>query len=77
MSQSDTGYNVWGVIASVLSLLTFISVIANNLPAAQARIFDSTLADTRCVLYGYVEAGCLDDILITQAMLQLSRYASA
>ena len=73
MSQSDTGYNVWGVIASILSLLAFISAIVNGVPIVQARIFDSTLVDTQCVLYGFVEDGCLDDIFIAQAICQLSR----
>lgn len=74
MSQSNAGYNVWGVVASVLSHLAFISVIAKSLPIRQARVFDGTLADTQRILYSYVEDGYLDAIFISQADLRLSRY---
>ena len=72
MSQSDTGYDVWGVVASVLSLLVFIPGFFNHLPAREAEYFDDALADTRCVLYGYIEDGCLDSSFNLKVTLQLS-----
>ncbi|EPT02526.1 hypothetical protein FOMPIDRAFT_1047877 [Fomitopsis schrenkii] len=71
MSQSNTGYDVWGVVASVLSLLILIPALINNLPINQARLFDSTLADTRCELCMYIEGGCLDGAFISKVTLQL------
>ena len=77
MSQSNTGYDVWGVVASVLSLLVYIPSFFRNLPIRKARVFEDTLADTRCVLYGYIEDGCLDDVFILKATLQLSTCVSS
>ena len=77
MSQSDTGYDVWGVVASVLSLLVFIPYFLRNLPFRKARVFEDTLADTRCMLYGYIEDGCLDKVFILKITLQLSTCVSS
>ncbi|EPT02529.1 hypothetical protein FOMPIDRAFT_110321 [Fomitopsis schrenkii] len=71
MSQSNTGYDVWGVVASVLSLLILIPALINNLPINQARLFDSMLADTRCELCMYIEDGCLESAFISRVTLQL------
>ena len=72
MSQSNAGYDVWGVVASVLSLLVFVPGFFNHLPYQEAEFFDSALADTRCVLYGYIEDGCLESAFSSQVNLQLS-----
>ena len=59
------GFDIWGVVASVLGLLSLFQLIAavvnSRLPRQRLRTFDDTLEETEGLLRSVEEEGLFDD----------------
>ncbi len=60
-----TGFDIWGVVASVVGLLSFFQFVAalirSRLPRKCLRTFDDTLEETEGLLQSVEEEGLFDE----------------